>query len=95
MKKPKWWTGSWAFKSVLIWFVGFLVWLPIFSRSPNSVAAKVATFVFLGSMLPLMFLYGAGVLADWLLFLLQIYKALSDSLRGLKRQASARASRPR
>jgi len=83
VKKPEWWTGSWAFKSVLIWFAGFLIWLPIFSRWPNSTASTVATLVFGLSLLPLALLYGIGVLVSWFELVLSTYTAVTGSSGGI------------
>lgn len=66
-------------KSVLIWFGGFLIWLPIFSRWPNSTQARVATLIFLLTMLPLGILYGLGILGGWFRFLLLVYKTKAQN----------------
>ena len=84
MKKPKWWTGSWAVKSVLIWFAGFLIWLPIFSRWPNGVQGRVATLIFGLSMLPLAFLYVLGVLNGWFKLILVVYSLVTMPFRRTK-----------
>jgi hypothetical protein len=73
MKKPKWWTGWWLLKAVLIWLAGFLIWYPVFSKWPNSIAAKLATVLFGITMLPLMLGYGAGVLGDWIRVVGSVY----------------------
>ncbi len=80
MKKPGWWTGWWLLKSVLIWFAVFLVWFPVFSRRPDSVPAKILTFLFVLCMLPLLLSYAIGVIGDVLRFFVPSAKARRKSL---------------
>ncbi len=93
MKKPKWWTGSWAFKSVLIWLGGFLVWLPIFSRWPDSVQGRVATLIFLLSMLPMIFFYALGVLGRLLGFVSLVYTLVAMPFSGARASKNTRNAR--
>ena len=80
MKKPNWWTGWWLLKAVLIWLAGFLIWLPVFSNWPNSMAARLATVIFVLTMLPLALGYAIGVLSDWLRLAGSVYGFVKGSL---------------
>jgi len=73
MKRPGWWTGWWLLKCVLIWLGVFLVWLPVFSRWPNSVPAKVLTLLFVLCLLPLVFGRVVGFLAEVLTIVQFVY----------------------
>ena len=75
MKKPGWWTGSWLIKAVLVWFCGFLIWIPLSARSP-----RLASLIFLLSMVPLLLLYGGGVIGEWLTFIRNVYTAVVGSV---------------
>lgn len=86
IKKQGWWTGSWFVKTVLIWLCGFLIWLPLFPRLP-----RLASLIFLLSMIPLLLLYGGGVIGGWLKLIRLVYVAITGSVNREKRK---RASRP-
>jgi hypothetical protein len=79
VKKPGWWAGSWFVKTVLIWLCGFLVWLPIFPRSP-----RLASIIFLLSMIPFALLYGSGVIGSWLRLIVFVYTTVTGSVSGEK-----------
>ena len=83
MKKPEWWTGS--VKAVLLWFCGFLIWLPLFPRSP-----RFASLILLLSMIPLALLYVGGVIGDCLRLVVLVYTAVADSISGVKRKHDSR-----
>jgi hypothetical protein len=85
MKKPGWWTGSWLVKTVLIWLCGFLIWLPLFPRSP-----RLASIILLISMIPLLVLYGGGVIGGWLKLILLLYAAIKGSVSRVKRKHASR-----
>jgi hypothetical protein len=95
MRKPGWWTGSWFVKSALIWFGGFLIWLPVFTRWPSGVLSRIATAIFLLSMLPFAFLYAWGVLGRLLGFILFVYTAIASSVGGTEERNGKRVSRLR
>jgi hypothetical protein len=90
VKKPKWWTGSWLFKSVLIWFIVFLVWLPVFSRWPDSAPARALTLLFVLCMLPLAFSRFAGVLGDLVTAVRSMGALAASSLGKLERRRGNR-----
>lgn len=60
VKKPRWWSGSWIFKSVLVLFGAFLIWLPVYSEWPTSIAAQALAMIFALCALPLFFVCVGG-----------------------------------
>jgi hypothetical protein len=79
INKPNRWTGWWLLKAVLIWFAGFLLWYPIFSKWPKSPIAKLVTVLFGFSMLPFLLGYLLGVLGDWVKLVGRIYALMMGS----------------
>ena len=75
MKKPGWWTGYWLLKTVLVWLCGFLTWILLFPRSP-----RLASLIFILSMIPLLVLYGGGVIGGWLRLIRLVYTAIAGSV---------------
>ena len=80
MKKPKWWTGWWVLKSVLIWFAVFLIWYPVFSMWPHSTVARLLTVLFGLCLLPLTLAQLLGVLGDWC----RLFGSVHAIIKGLR-----------
>jgi hypothetical protein len=78
MKKPRWWTGWWILKLTLLWFGVFLIWLPVFSRWPNSPAERVLSLMFGLCILPFGFAMVIGRLRALLELLAALYSLVKS-----------------